>query len=521
MAHQAESPMAKVKLLEVHSLGASITGLQHFLHRLRVSYSSWGLKLGYYIVYNRDRISIHNVKGEQPKGDENSRRGTGGLPKGLKTYGNRGIVVPSRGRVPGINVRHYHNAAESFSTVSTDSIRKLKKINELCISNHEYIITDKLYRLMYDKTLYEIAYQKLRSKPGNMTPGITPTTLDGFSSQTINDIIEQLRNGSFKFSPGRRVLIPKPQGGTRPLTVAPPRDKIVQEVMRMILEAIFEPGFSAHSHGFRPGKSCHSALRDVRTRFQVASWFIEGDISKCFDSINHNRLMELIEARIRDQRFLELIRRALNAGYMEFSRYNHSLIGTPQGSIISPILSNIYMNELDRFADQLSKEFNKGKSPTRNPVYLNLQYRKKIAKSVEEKRRLHRLLLNTPSKSHIDLKFKKLVYVRYADDWIIGVRGSKEECRMILGRVKDFLSTNLQLNLSETKTLITNIRKNAALFLGTEVARARIDTYAKRRRSFISRNDKTLRLTAPMGRILKKLESSGFLQEGKASPKWK
>ena len=231
--------------------------------------------------------------------------------------------------------------------------------------------------------------------------------------------------------------------------------------------------------------------------------------------------MRIIEARIKDQRFLELIRRALNAGYMEFSRYNHSLIGTPQGSIISPILSNIYMNELDRFVDLLSKEFNKGKAPTRNPVYLNLQYQKKVAKSVEEKRRLHRLLLNTPSKTHIDTKFKKLVYIRYADDWIIGIRGSKEECRMILGRVKDFLSTDLRLNLSETKTLITNIRKNAALFLGTEIARARIDTYAKRRRSFVSRNDKTLRLTAPMGRILKKLENSGFMQKDHASPKWK
>ena len=184
----------------------------------------------------------------------------------------------------------------------------------------------------------------------------------------------------------------------------------------MILESIFEPGFSTHSHGFRPGKSCHSALKEVRTRFQVASWFIEGDISKCFDSIDHNKLMEIIGTRIKDPRFLELIRKALKAGYMEFTRYNHSLVGTPQGSIISPILSNIYMNELDKFADHLAEEFNRGKSPTRNPVYLNLQYQKKIAKSVKEKRRLHRLLLITPSKTTIDSKFKKLVYVRYADD---------------------------------------------------------------------------------------------------------
>lgn len=130
---------------------------------------------------------------------------------------------------------------------------------------------EKIYRLMYDASLYEVAYKKLRSNPGNMTPGITPVTLDGMSMEVVEEIISKLKAGNFKFSPGRRVEIPKADGGSRPLTIAPPRDKLVQEVMRMILEAIFEPTFSETSHGFRTGRGCHSALRDIKEKFGVAS----------------------------------------------------------------------------------------------------------------------------------------------------------------------------------------------------------------------------------------------------------
>lgn len=194
-----------------------------------------------------------------------------GLPKVLKNYGNRGIVLPYQGRVPGIGVRNKSTTAGGSSTVSTDSLAKLRRINELCKNNPAFIVTDKLYKLLYDPMLYEMAYQKLRSKPGNMTPGINPTTLDGMSSEVIEDIIKKLKQGTYKFSPGRRINIPKPKGGTRPLTIASPREKLVQEVIRMILEPIFDPNFSENSHGFRPNKSCHSALREIKSKFQPAN----------------------------------------------------------------------------------------------------------------------------------------------------------------------------------------------------------------------------------------------------------
>lgn len=210
---------------------------------------------------------------------------TKGLPKVQKSYGSRGIIVPSTlplqivdfrkkgqlGRVSGNSVRYLTTTAEGFSTVSTDGVEKLRKIANLCQENPNFIVTDKLYRLLYDKELFLIAYNKLKSNPGNMTPGIVPTTLDGMSIEVIEDIISKLRDGTFEFQPGRRVQIPKANGKLRPLTIAPPRDKLVQECMRMILEAIYEPSFAECSHGFRNSKSCHTALKTISQRFGMAT----------------------------------------------------------------------------------------------------------------------------------------------------------------------------------------------------------------------------------------------------------
>lgn len=337
------------------------------------------------------------------------------MPKAQTSHGNRGIVVPM-GRIPGIGVRNFSSAAGGSSTVSTDGLRKIRKINELCTTNREFIVTDKLYNILYDKDMYYLAYNKLKSKPGNMTPGINPTTLDGISIEVIENIIKSLKDGTFKFLPGRRVYIPKANGDRRPLTIAPPRDKLVQECIRMILEAIYEPSFSEYSHGFRPNKSCHTALRSLKQKFVMAKWFIEGDISKCFDAIDHNKLMEILSLRIKDKRFLDLIRKALKAGYMEFNKYSHSIAGTPQGSIVSPLLANIYLNSLDVFITELKEKFDKGTKATINPTYNRLARRKERAKTIEEKLAIHKLLLQVSSKLNIDPNFRKLEYVRYADD---------------------------------------------------------------------------------------------------------
>lgn len=357
-------------------------------------------------------------------------RDTTGLPKVRKDYGSRGAVVlgtqshqkvnlyirrvTGKG-IPRTGVRLLTTAAGSSSTVSTDAVGKLRKIAQLCKDDPKFIVKDKVYRLLYDRNLFQIAYNKLKSNPGNMTPGILPTTLDGMSNEVIDDIINKLRSGSFEFQPGRRVNIPKANGKKRPLTIAP-RDKLVQECMRMILEVIYEPAFAEVSHGFRNKKSCHSALRTINQKFGMATWLIEGDITNCLPSINHELLLRTLRERIKDDRFIRLIRKSLKAGYFEFRKYSHSVVGTPQGSIISPILANVYLDKLDRYVMELKTNFDIGTKASINPEYKRLDSRKSRAGTIEEKRKIHKQMLNTPSKLAIDPKFKKLEYIRYADD---------------------------------------------------------------------------------------------------------
>jgi len=307
----------------------------------------------------------------QPKGSKLTNHATMGWPKGGNSYGHGASIVPAtistspygtdntvrRGRLAvktGLNLRYY-------STGCTNNVvSRLNCLTERCRNYPDSTIDRPLHKLVSDPLLLEIAYRNIKSKPGNMTPGITPETLDGISSEFLNQLGKSLRDESFQFKPGRRVQIPKASGGTCPLTVAPPRDKIVQETMRMILNAIYEPTFHDSSHGFRPGRSCHTALRDIFLKFKPTTWMIEGDISKCFDSIDHHKLMRLIENKILDRQFTNLIWKSLRAGYFEFRYYKHDIVGTPQGSIISPILCNIFMHQLDLYVESLAREFNKG-----------------------------------------------------------------------------------------------------------------------------------------------------------------
>ena len=186
------------------------------------------------------------------------------------------------------------NRNYSTGSATTLEVNVTKKLESLFVRSSQFIsepVDRDLYKLLCNVDLLSLAYDKLRSKPGQMTPGVSPETLDGMSKEVLKEISDRLRDESFQFHPGRRILIPKASGGTRPLTIAPPRDKLVQEAMRMILEAVFEPTFSDSSHGFRPGRGCHTALKAVRQNFQPSIWIIEGDISKCFDSIDHSKLM--------------------------------------------------------------------------------------------------------------------------------------------------------------------------------------------------------------------------------------
>lgn len=346
---------------------------------------------------------------------------------------------------------------------------------------------ERLYRNLYNTEFFLQAYYNIYAKPGNMTQGTDGQTIDGMSMERIEALIIKLKDHSYQPQPARRTYIKKKNGKLRPLGIPSFDDKLVQEVVRMMLEAIYEPTFSDYSHGFRPNRSCHTALIQLKRNFSGARWFIEGDIKAFFDNIDHSVLVEILRRRIHDEQMIALIWKFLKAGYMEDWKFHKTYSGTPQGSIISPILSNIYLNELDRFMEQYIANFNAGKKRRNYAPYWNevaqIKWRKKykykpeIWASMSESERkvalqeiqeLTRHKRTLPVTDPMDPNYKRLQYVRYADDWICGVIGSKEDATKIKSDIKKYLADTLRLELSDEKTLITHA-KDKAHFLGYEI----------------------------------------------------
>ncbi|MET8183482.1 reverse transcriptase domain-containing protein [Streptomyces sp. NPDC005336] len=339
---------------------------------------------------------------------------------------------------------------------------------------------DELYRQMFNPQLYLLAYGRIYANHGAMTPGVTSETVDGMSQRKIDRIIEAMRHERYRFRPFRRVHIPKKNGKTRPLGLPTWSDKLVGEVIRLLLEAYYEPTFSGHSHGFRPRRGCHTALREVDHTWTGTSWFIEGDIADCFGSLDHEVLLSILGEKIYDQRFLRLVRSMLTAGYLEDWRWGATLSGAPQGGVASPILSNIYLHKLDEFVETvLIPEYTRGKRRARSPAYLELQNLLAKARWRGDRvqaRALRQQMVSLPSADPDDPGYRRLRYIRYADDHLLGFTGPKAEAEQIKQRLAQFLRDELKLKLSQDKTLITHARTRAARFLGYEITTQHNDT---------------------------------------------
>lgn len=355
--------------------------------------------------------------------------------------------------------------------------------------NPEYRF-QRLYRNLYNPDFYLLAYKNIYANGGSMTPGVNGITIDGMSSQRIAKLIESLKDRSYQPNPARRTYIAKKNNPAkkRPLGIPSGDDKLVQEVIRMLLESIYEPNFSDASHGFRPQRSCHTALTKIQKTFTGAKWFVEGDIKVCFDSFDHHVLIDILRKRIDDEAFISLMWKFLKAGYMEQWQYHMTYSGTPQGSGMSPILANIYLNELDRYMGEYKARFYK---PTRtaNPAHRNMAskifyYKAKNDKvwddlSVEEKKECARTLRQMRSEQRKlpthpvqETSYKAIQYVRYADDFIVGVIGSHEDAKKLKQDLTVFLKEKLGLTLSTEKTKITNTAENAR-FLGYDISVSR------------------------------------------------
>lgn len=357
---------------------------------------------------------------------------------------------------------------------------------------------ERLYRNLYNRELFLLAYENIYASQGNMTKGTDGKTIDAMSLNRIDGIIASLKDESYQPQPSRRTYIPKKNGKMRPLGIPSFDDKLLQECVRLLLEAVYEGSFAKNSHGFRPNHSCHTALSQVQVCFTGVKWFVEGDIKGFFDNINHEVMIGILAERIKDEKFLRLIRKFLKAGYLEGWHYRNTYSGTPQGGIISPILANIYLDKLDRYMEELKKRFDKGTERAVYPETYELEKKRGvIAKKLrntnsEEERRLltekiheiDREKLTMPYSDPFDTSFKRLQYVRYADDFLIGVIGSKEDAIAIKEKVEAFVAETLKLELSNEKTLITHSEKNAR-FLG-------YDIYV--RRSAATKRNKTGRL---------------------------
>ncbi|WP_373210623.1 reverse transcriptase domain-containing protein [Allofournierella massiliensis] len=361
----------------------------------------------------------------------------------------------------------------------------------------------RLYRNLYNPEFFLLAYERTQAKPGNMTAGNDGNTIDGMSMKRIDSLIQKLKDFSYQPKPARRTYIPKANGKMRPLGIPAFDDKLVQEVVRMILESIYEPTFQNSSHGFRPKRSCHTALQYIKRNYTGVKWFVEGDIKGCFDNVDHHVLVRILRRRIKDEYFISLIWKFLKAGYMEDWVYHNTYSGTPQGSLISPILANIYLNELDVFMAKYAESFNCGKGRKINPAYkMPLDVRRgkqewlkrNSAKISEEKRQkvmaeireLNNYLSTVPYSDPMDTGYKRVVYVRYADDFLIGVIGSKEDAKQVKTDVGEFIKEQLHLEMSPEKTLITH-GNDFARFLGYLVTVSREQNRTRTKNGFTRR----------------------------------
>ena len=390
-------------------------------------------------------------------------------------------------------------------------------------SDYKY---ERLYRYLFSEEMFAVAYQRIYAKQGNMTPGTDGKTIDEMSLERIERLIVSLKDESYQPHPARRVYIPKKDGKKRPLGIPSFEDKLVQEVVRLLLEAIYEGHFEGTSHGFRPHRSCHTALGMIQKSFAGAKWFIEGDIKGFFDNIDHNVLISILRERISDERFLRLIRKFLNAGYVEDWKYNKTYSGTPQGGIISPMLANIYLDKFDKYIKEYAAKFRKGDRRSINPEYWRLNnkknwLKKKLQKTSDEQIRksylyeiaqLSKQMLSTPHKDAMDADFRRMQYVRYADDFLISVIGSKSECETIKADITQFMREQLKLELSDEKTLITHAQDKAK-FLGYEIFIRKSDAVKRNKDGVLKRDfNGAVVLTLNSAVIQKKLTEYNALE---------
>lgn len=409
----------------------------------------------------------------------------------------------------------------------------MKGINRLSVIRHKSIRNPNwrhkdLFRILRKEDIWIVAYENIKGNKGALTPGVTKETLDGMSLPRLLNLRDKVISQKYQFKPINEIKIPKPDGRMRPLGLPTANDKIVQEVIRMILEAIYEPCFSKQSFGFRSGLGTHDALEYIDERFRWVDWVIEGDIEGAYPTIDHKQLCDILCEKIDDVRFINLIRKLLKCGILRKDQFSRSSFGVPQGSIVSPILANIYYNELDKWVEEKVYLYNQPPSKLKSSKYKQLEYRmgrltKKIQgldkRSTEYKTLVRQLKLTKRERLHTPSLARERIcieYVRYADDWMIGIKGNQKLAKQLKAEVSLFVKERLKQSVHPIKTNITNLRAGKAKFLGYEVYLPRhrkISPYTGSVTRTIRRTNPMLRLDVPLDSILSRMEERGYIKK--------
>lgn len=461
-------------------------------------------------------INCHSFKealSQRSKATHIGGKRTMGNPEGRKVYGFGGSVVDLRRRGPGIR---FYSSLNNIKPLGGDILKELREMNS------KVIVNCKVIHLISNIEILILAYETIKSALGNRTPGGHEKTLDDISFNRLKNISLDLKAGKFNFSSARKVYIPKRNRNDElgPLGIVSPRDKIVQTAILIVLEAIFEPSFLNSSHGFRSGKGCHTALRLVKNTFFNVNWVIEGDICKCYETIDHQILLNLIRKRINCDKTLTLIKKFLRNPYKENGRLIYPKIGIFLGSPLSPLLCNIFLHEFDNFMADRKKSFDKYVSRRKNPPYRHIQhmlsYDKKVI-SFSDKKELLQRLRSCISTDFKDPNFRRLQYVRYADDFLVGIIGKHSETMGIRQEIKDFLLNSLSLNLNLDKTHVTHFNRGGVNFLdtfikGNQEKEKKVYTIPRGNKRIRVRSIWRVRLEAPIENILKKSLENGFFK---------
>jgi group II intron reverse transcriptase/maturase len=409
-------------------------------------------------------------------------------------------------------------------------LERLIAVSNLSQKDPKWVHKD-IFRILWKDEVWIAAYEKLKGNKGALTPGSTPETMDGMSLKRLKRLKEKVCAEAYTFKTVKLTYIPLANGKKRPVGLPTANDKIVQEVIRMILEAIYDPVFSNLSFGFRTGLGCHDALDHVERRFRWVDYVVEGDIEQAYPTIDHHILVTILKKRIDDPRFIRLVWKLLGCGVLFEERTTWSKTGVPQGSIVSPMLANIYYHELDEFVLKLKERVETPKSDRKSrksPAYKALEYKiSKVHKKMRnhepqssERQKLAKKLkslrmerLNTQG---LKDKVTRIEYVRYADDWMIGISGNRNLASKIKDQVADFMKSTLAQKLHPVKTKVTDLRVGNAQFLGYEIFLPKnrpISEYKGKGVRTIRRGQPQLRFDLPVNKITKRYAERGYFKQ--------